>query len=168
MGQLPCTGDSKNSKLDQHPSNDAGVCALGLVTEFGLAFLWKRVPSLVCAMLHVFRPKDQHTLWKTCSLLMSFRRALRSLTRVAKSLSFSLSELSITLVSPMATSSVSRIPPLGEERDIQLFFPLVDDGVKQILWSPASAAVKVNLPVVPPRWETTRCSLSNISYRPAR
>ena len=41
--------------------------------------------------------------------------------------------------------------------------PDVDDGVKQILWSPASAAEKVKRPAEEPFWETTRWSLSNTS-----
>lgn len=56
------------------------------------------------------------------------------------------------------------MPPLGAVADSQLDRPLLDEGVKQILWSPASAAVKVNLPEAPPRWETTRWSLSKISW----
>jgi hypothetical protein len=46
--------------------------------------------------------------------------------------------------------------------------PLLEEGVKQILWSPDSAAVKVNLPEAPPRWETTRWSLSKVSWREGR
>jgi len=65
----------------------------------------------------------------------------------------------------MAMSRDRRMPPLGEAADSQLERPLLDEGVKQILWSPASAAVKVNLPEAPPRWETTRWSLSKISWR---
>ena len=95
---------------------------------------------------------------------MSFRRALRSRTRVARSSILDLSPPSSALVSPMATSSVRRMPPLGAVADSQLDRPLLDEGVKQILWSPASAAVKVNLPEAPPRWETTRWSLSKISW----
>lgn len=46
----------------------------------------------------------------------------------------------------------------------QALRPEVDDGVKQSLWSPASAAVKVKRPSLLPRCETTRWSLSKISY----
>ena len=53
---------------------------------------------------------------------------------------------------------------MGAVADSQLERPLLDEGVKQILWSPASADVKVNLPEEPPRWETTRWSLSKISW----
>lgn len=63
----------------------------------------------------------------------------------------------------MAMSRVRRMPPLGDETESQLDRPLLEEGVKQILWSPASAAVKVNLPEPPPFWETTRCSLSKTS-----
>jgi hypothetical protein len=52
---------------------------------------------------------------------------------------------------------------LGDDTDSQLDRPLLEEGVKQILWSPDSAAVKVNLPEAPPRWETTRWSLSKVS-----
>ena len=94
---------------------------------------------------------------------MSFKRLFRSLTRVAISSNLDLSELSIALVSPIAMSRVSLMPPLGELRDSQFDRPLLEEGVKQILWSPASAAVKVNLPELLPRWDTTRWSLSKIS-----
>jgi len=62
-----------------------------------------------------------------------------------------LSELSIALVSPIATSSVSLMPPLGWDSDSQLALPLPEVGVKQILWSPCSAAVNVNFPLELPR-----------------
>lgn len=39
MGQLPCACATENDKLDEHPPDDARVGRLGLVTEFGLAFL---------------------------------------------------------------------------------------------------------------------------------
>ena len=41
--------------------------------------------------------------------------------------------------------------------------PEDEDGVKQILWSPESAALKVKPPAEEPFWETTRWSLSNTS-----
>ena len=106
---------------------------------------------------------ETRTLWKTCSLLMSFNRALRSFTRVARSWILDLSPDSMALVSPMAMSRVRRMPPLGDERESQFDRPELDDGVKQILWSPASAAVNVNFPEAPPRWLTTRWSESKIS-----
>ena len=83
---------------------------------------------------------------------------------MARSCILPLSAPSRVLVSPMAMSRERRMPPLGEAADSQLERPLLDEGVKQILWSPASAAVKVNLPEAPPRWETTRWSLSKISW----
>jgi len=70
----------------------------------------------------------------------------------------------MALVSPIAMSSVRRMPPFGADTDSQLLRPLDDEGVKHILWSPASAEVKVNLPEGPPRWETTRWSLSKTSW----
>jgi hypothetical protein len=39
MRQLPRASDAEDSKLDQSPSDDAGVCALGLVAELGFALL---------------------------------------------------------------------------------------------------------------------------------
>jgi len=38
MRQLPSAGDSKNSELDKHPSDDTGVGGFGLVSELGLTF----------------------------------------------------------------------------------------------------------------------------------
>lgn len=105
------------------------------------------------------------TRWNTCSLRMSFSLAFRSLTRVARSSSLSLSLRSMALESPTAMSRVSRMPPLGAWVDSQLPRPLLDDGVKQTRCSPASAAVKVNLLPLLPRCETTRWSLSKTSYR---
>lgn len=78
--------------------------------------------------------------------------------------SLSLSVLSISLVSPMTRSRVSRIPPLGLLADSQPLRPEVDEGVKQSLWSPDSAAEKWNLPEDEPFWVKTRWSLSKISY----
>lgn len=40
--QLPRASDTKDGKLDQCPSNDAGVGALGLVAELGFALLHGR------------------------------------------------------------------------------------------------------------------------------
>jgi hypothetical protein len=74
-----------------------------------------------------------------------------------------LSALSRALVSPMARSRVSLMPPMCESTESQLLEPEVDEGVKQILWSPESAAVKVKRPDEEPFWETTRWSLSKVS-----
>ena len=70
--------------------------------------------------------------------------------------SFDLSVLSISLVSPMTRSSFSLMPPLGLDEESHEERPEEDEGVKQILWSPASAAEKVKRPADEPRWETTR------------
>lgn len=67
-----------------------------------------------------------------------------------------LSVLSIELVSPMAMSSESLIPPCGCSADSHPVDPDVDDGTKQILWSPLSAAVKVKRPADEPFCEITR------------
>lgn len=83
--------------------------------------------------------------------------------RVVMSSSLDLSVRSISLVSPMTTSSCSLMPPLGLETLVQPLRPDVDDGVKQILWLPDSAAEKVKRPDDEPRWETTRWLLSKIS-----
>lgn len=56
------------------------------------------------------------------------------------------------------------MPPLGFDMESQPVRPLLDEGMKQILWSPASAAEKVNRPEEVPRWETTRWLLSKTSY----
>ena len=37
--ELPGAGDAQDGQLDEDPADDAGVCALGLVTEVGFAFL---------------------------------------------------------------------------------------------------------------------------------
>ena len=49
---------------------------------------------------------------------------------------------------------LSRIPTEATAPEVR---PLLEEGVKQILCSPASWAVKVNLLEEPPRCETTRC-----------
>lgn len=77
--------------------------------------------------------------------------------------SLSLSALSITLVSPMVISRVSLMPPLGLEVLNQPVLPLSEEGVKQILWSPASCAVKVKRPPEPPFCVTMRWLLSKSS-----
>jgi hypothetical protein len=70
----------------------------------------------------------------------------------------------MALVSPMAKSSVNLTPPRACPLNHPVL-PVECEGVKQILWSPASAAVKVKRPVEEPFWETTRWSLSKTSYR---
>jgi hypothetical protein len=47
-------------------------------------------------------------------------------------------------------SSVSLIPPVGCRAESQPLEPEVDEGVKQILWSPESAALKVKRPADEP------------------
>jgi hypothetical protein len=57
------------------------------------------------------------------------------------------------------------MPPLGLPAESQPLRPEVEDGVKQSLWSPDSAAEKWNLPDEEPFWVKTRWSLSKISYK---
>jgi hypothetical protein len=71
--------------------------------------------------------------------------------------------LSIWLVSPIARSSVSLMPLGPWDCDSQDDLPLFEDGMKQILWSPESAAVNVKRPDEAPFWEITRWSLSKTS-----
>lgn len=40
VSELPRASDAKDGELDQSPSDDAGVCAFGLVAEFGFALLF--------------------------------------------------------------------------------------------------------------------------------
>lgn len=108
--------------------------------------------------------RSELTRWKTCSLLTSFKRAFKSFTLVAMSSSFPLSVLSISLVSPMTKSSISLIPPFSLALLVHPLRPEVELGVKQILWLPASADENVKRPDEEPFWETTRWSLSKISY----
>lgn len=37
--QLPGAGNGEDNQLDKNPPDDAGIGALGLITEFGFAFL---------------------------------------------------------------------------------------------------------------------------------
>lgn len=67
-----------------------------------------------------------------------------------------MSVLSIALVSPIAKSKVNLIPPIGCKAESQPVDPEFEDGVKQILWSPESAALKVKRPDEEPFCETTR------------
>lgn len=39
MRQLPGAGAAEDDELDNHPSDDAGVGRLGLISELGFAFL---------------------------------------------------------------------------------------------------------------------------------
>lgn len=39
MRKLPSAGDSDDNELDDDPSNDTGIGSLGLISEFGFAFL---------------------------------------------------------------------------------------------------------------------------------
>ncbi len=96
---------------------------------------------------------------------MSCSLPFKSLTLFTISWILPLSVLSIALVSPIAKSRVSLIPPIGCRAESQPEPPDVDEGVKQILWSPESAALKVKRPDEEPFCETTRWSLSNTSYR---
>lgn len=107
--------------------------------------------------------KKKRTLWKTCSRRISCNLAFRSLTRDAMSCNLSLSLLSIWPVSPITRSSFILMPPLGLCAESHADRPEVDEGTKQILWSPASWAVKVKRPEAEPRWETTRWLLSKTS-----
>lgn len=38
--KLPGAGNTEDDKLEQDPADDAGVGGLGLITEFGFAFLF--------------------------------------------------------------------------------------------------------------------------------
>jgi hypothetical protein len=148
MRKLPGAGNAKNNELNDDPSNNTGVCRLGLISELGLSFLLHSVVSLLfcwaCWLVTLTR-------WNTCSLRMSERRALRSLTRDVMSWILPLSLLSIWLVSPITRSRVSLMPPLGFLAESHEVRPELEDGVKQSLWSPASAAEKVKRPEAAPR-----------------
>jgi hypothetical protein len=48
------------------------------------------------------------------------------------------------------------MPPIGWRAESQPEEPEFDEGVKQILWSPDSAAVKVKRPDEEPFWLMTR------------
>jgi hypothetical protein len=148
MRKLPGAGDAKHDELDDDPSNDTGICRLGLISELGLSLLcpYRQFSALIdtCSRRHLTR-------WKTCSLRISARRALRSLTRDVMSWIFPLSLLSIWLVSPITKSRVNLMPPLGFLAESHEVRPELDEGVKQILWSPASAAEKVKRPEADPR-----------------
>ena len=168
MRQLPCAGGCQDDDLNDHPANDTRVGRLGLVSELGLSFL-SLTPLLAVSAPWQELPRDGRrnplTLWKTCSRRISCSLEFRSLTRWDRSSILPLSVLSICEVSPMARSSCSLMPPLGWSLELsQPWRPLLEDGVKQILCSPASAALKVKRPAAWPRFDTTRWLLSKISY----
>ena len=166
MRQLPGACGANNNELDDDPPDDTGICRFGLVAEFGFSLLHKHVRYHGANSLQQqLWAKPSLTRWNTCSLRISFRRALRSLTRVSISCSLPLSLLSIWPDSPMTRSSLILIPPLGACADNQPLRPDDELGEKQILWSPDSCAVKVKRPDEAPRCETTRWSLSNTSCR---
>ena len=149
--KLPSARGTKNNELDEDPADNTAIGRLGLISEFGFTLLdGTSVP------LHVLTCISALTLWNTCSLRMSLNLALRSFRRDVRSSSLVLSELSISLVSPMTRSRFILMPPLGFVVESQEERPELEDGVKQILWSPDSAAEKVNRPDDEPRWETTR------------
>lgn len=134
---------------------DRGIRLLVPVIWRSLVFRFGTVVSLF------LRPREL-TLWKTCSRRISCNLALRSLTFWTMSLILVLSELSIWLVSPVARSNVSLTPPTAWPLRSQP--PLVIcEGVKQMRWSPESAALKVNRPSELPRVLTTRWSWSKSS-----
>lgn len=70
----------------------------------------------------------------------------------------------MALVSPIARSKVSLMPWDECEAESQFPLPLLDEGTKQMRWSPESAAVNVKRPAEAPFCEITRWSLSKISY----
>lgn len=107
--------------------------------------------------------KEGLTLWKTCSLRMSCNLAFKSLTLCTISESLPLSVLSIWLVSPVARSNDNLIPPTGIPLANQPPSVPACAGVKQIRWSPDSAALNVKRPSEEPRVFTTRWSFWKVS-----
>ena len=171
---MPCTSDSQNDQLNKCPSHHSCIRRLGLISKLGFPFLYRynqhpsihpfiqNLPLKILAQ-QSFLEKRELTRWKTCSRLISASRPFKSLTFCTISLIFPLSLLSISLVSPIARSSVSLMPPWGCRAESQPVPPDDEEGVKQILWSPESAALNVKRPAEEPFWETTRWSLSNTS-----
>lgn len=47
MGELPGAGNAEGGELDKHPANYTAVGGFGLISEFGLTFLFQCV-SLCC------------------------------------------------------------------------------------------------------------------------
>jgi hypothetical protein len=43
MRQLPCTGNTQHTQLNQRPAHDFCICLLALVTELGLSLLLRSV-----------------------------------------------------------------------------------------------------------------------------
>lgn len=89
MGKLPRASDAKNDQLDQNPPYDTAVGALRLVAKLSLSFLQRALSVTILFKYCVAsggssnktvagKENDELTLWKTCSLRMSLRRALRS------------------------------------------------------------------------------------------
>ena len=78
MRELPGASNAKDNKLNNDPSDNTGICRLGLVSELSLSLL-----NIWSAQNHYSNAENPMTLtrWKTCSLRISARRALRSLTR---------------------------------------------------------------------------------------
>lgn len=162
--KLPCTGDAQNDQLNQRPSHNPCVGRLRLISEFRFTLLHHYQHAI--QIKKYLTPKNNRkmlTLWKTCSRLMSCNLPFKSLTLFTISWILPLSVLSIALVSPIAKSSVNLMPPMGWRADSQPVEPEFEEGVKQILWSPDSAALKVKRPDEEPFCETTRWSLSNTS-----
>jgi hypothetical protein len=52
MRKLPGAGDAKNDELNNDPSNNTGVCRLGLISELGLSFLLYMVWSVYFSIGH--------------------------------------------------------------------------------------------------------------------
>jgi len=46
MRQLPCTGNTQDTQLNQRPAHDLCICRLALVTELGFPFLARSVSIL--------------------------------------------------------------------------------------------------------------------------
>lgn len=168
MRQLPHAGYPQHGHLEESPPHNTGVCRLRLVAEFCLALLCDILaPSpLNTSLIRKKKKKVEnarlHTRWYSCSLLISISLPLRSLTFWTKSVIFPWSSVWISDVVPMARSRVNLTPPRLWPPSHPLC-PVECDGVKQILWSPESAEVKVILPVDWPREETIRWSLSKTS-----
>lgn len=158
MRQLPRASTGKNNELDNRPSNDTGICGLGLVAELSLSLLQTVSTALTILSYH----SVVYTRWKICSLLTSCSLEFSSCTFCVSVCTFSLSVLSILLVSPMAKSSVNLTVPCTPE----LSQPPPEGtfwGVTQMRCCPESAALNVNLPCDEPRWATMRWLLSNVS-----
>jgi hypothetical protein len=111
----------------------------------------------------------RHTLWKTCSRLISANRPFNSLTFATMLSIFPLSSLSILLVSPMARSMFNLTAPLVTPALLNhppMAVAAGPEGVKHNRCSPESAAEKVNLEGLSLDVDvcvTTRWSLSKVS-----